>query len=649
MIIQMKSYMQTWLVRIFFGLMLFSLMFGFIASRLFKGWQPEGPWLLTINGSTVLKKEYDVQLQMEQARLAALYKQYGINIMSLMKNFNFEDLALQSLMREKLFGQVAHALHMQVSGNNALVQLKKQLPASLLDESGDIQAQVLLELFPMYRSLDQVKARMQVEIEQDMIQAILQSGYYIPEFVVQNQFEKTYKTADYQVLKLTLDNYLQQAKKEGIGQKALEAFYAQESASQASYWIPEKRSGIRWEFIPSHFAIEISSSMIESYYKKNKRQLFLKSPTTIEVRRILFALNKEFTSDQVAKIKSQAQTVLDELKKTPDNFAKFVKQYSQDKATSDKGGIIKVTQKREDHEFDRAVYKLRNNGDISDVIHTPDGFEILQRVSRAQETYKDLKSVEQEIKKTLEEERFKGIFERTLKRLFSSTITDEREAAIKKLIEEKHAVEFTMHEVENNQVNASIAKLFTLHEGSYGYIFHENKGEIIKLVSITKKKLKPLSAVKKEVEQAYYQQEAKKLMAQVLDDALKQIRSHDKKFEEVAQSLGVSLIKTGFINIENAVNNAQFKRLEIPFQELQVLSEVGSVKKLTKGDAAYIVMLVEEKPFDKDAFEKQKEMIEKRSYKSEEALVQAGFIASLHRNATIIRNKNINLTVKKRI
>src|SRR3990172_11660150 len=158
MIIQMKSYMQTWLVRIFFGLMLFSLMFGFIASRLFKGWQPEGPWLLTINGSTVLKKEYDVQLQMEQARLAALYKQYGINIMSLMKNFNFEDLALQSLMREKLFGQVAHALHMQVSGNNALVQLKKQLPASLLDESGDIQAQVLLELFPMYRSLDQVKA-----------------------------------------------------------------------------------------------------------------------------------------------------------------------------------------------------------------------------------------------------------------------------------------------------------------------------------------------------------------------------------------------------------------------------------------------------------------------------------------------------------
>ena len=78
-----------------------------------------------------------------------------------------------------------------------------------------------------------------------------------------------------------------------------------------------------------------------------------------------------------------------------------------------------------DKEYEKAVVKLKNNGDVSALIQTETGFAIIQRVDRKEATYKDFDDVYDAIEASLREQKFKRIFAKDTERFIRNSENTE--------------------------------------------------------------------------------------------------------------------------------------------------------------------------------------------------------------------------------
>lgn len=101
-----------------------------------------------------------------------------------------------------------------------------------------------------------------------------------------------------------------------------------------------------------------------------------------------------------------AEDLLKRLKENPDDFAQLAKDLSKDTATASKEGDLGFFGRgRMVPDFEKAVFALKEPGDISEVVKSPFGYHIIMLTERKPGDTKPLEQVKEQIRFTLLQER----------------------------------------------------------------------------------------------------------------------------------------------------------------------------------------------------------------------------------------------------
>lgn len=149
----------------------------------------------------------------------------------------------------------------------------------------------------------------------------------------------------------------------------------------------------------------VSDAEIQAYYEKHREEF---KEEMVDASHILFAtvdrnLNA-VSDDKKAEIKTKAEEVQKKAVAGED-FAELAKKYSDDKKTGEKGGSLGYfTKDAKDALFTREVFKLKK-GDVSELITTNNGYEIV-KINDIKTEQKALNKCKEEIKKKILDEKY---------------------------------------------------------------------------------------------------------------------------------------------------------------------------------------------------------------------------------------------------
>ena len=218
------------------------------------------------------------------------------------------------------------------------------------------------------------------------------------------------------------------------------------------YRIPEKRSARLWSFDADSYGANITDKDVENAYNK-RRRTFIEKPEELVVQHILLTFDPA-NNEKKVEVRRQAQELLKEAKAKPEAFESLAAKHSQSK---DRG--TSVTVKRgagKEGAFERAAYALALK-EISPVIETAEGFEIIKLISKKEPVYKSLDTVKDTLQKSLKQEKFAAEFNTTAQRVISQA--SDLPEVFAKFISERKGKETALKDVTRD---GSVRKRTTL-------------------------------------------------------------------------------------------------------------------------------------------------------------------------------------------
>jgi len=167
--------------------------------------------------------------------------------------------------------------------------------------------------------------------------------------------------------------------------------------------------------------VVVTDKEIENAYNADKRD-FLVSPAHVEVKAIFLRLGEGATATEITDLKRKALRITSRLR-DGDNFGALVNRYS-DEPLKGKGGKLGEFKKGTlIPELDKRVFSMKV-GEMSDPIWVREGVYIVKLEDRAEDGFKPLGEVRQEIHKRLSSQHKERIFSEWLKVLWEkSSIT----------------------------------------------------------------------------------------------------------------------------------------------------------------------------------------------------------------------------------
>ena len=131
---------------------------------------------------------------------------------------------------------------------------------------------------------------------------------------------------------------------------------------------------------------------------------FIAKDNVINAYRDAFDEKQTVSDDKKEEIKKKAEEVQTKAASGED-FAELAKKYSDDKKTGEKGGALGFfTKDAKDALFTREVFKLKK-GDVSKLIHTNKGYEIV-KINDIKSEVKALEKCKEEIKQKILDEKY---------------------------------------------------------------------------------------------------------------------------------------------------------------------------------------------------------------------------------------------------
>jgi peptidyl-prolyl cis-trans isomerase C len=144
--------------------------------------------------------------------------------------------------------------------------------------------------------------------------------------------------------------------------------------------------------------VTVTPAQIKSFYDSNKDEF--QHPAQIRVSHILIRVPEGANAADRAAAKQRAAALLDQLKAGAD-FAELARKASQDRTSAPHGGDLGYLAKGEmDSTFEKAAFALAP-GQLSDVVSTPYGFDIIKVTDRRSAGIAPLPEVEDRIREVL--------------------------------------------------------------------------------------------------------------------------------------------------------------------------------------------------------------------------------------------------------
>jgi peptidyl-prolyl cis-trans isomerase D len=318
-----------------------------------------------------------------------------------------------------------------------------------------------------------------------------------------------------------------------VDDAALQTFY---QANQNKYMEPEKRE-VAYVFLNFEDLakdIAVSAEEAKAYYDDNIKQY--EHEKEVKARQILFKLKPDASEEEVQKASAEAQKVLDEAKKGKD-FGELAKKYSQDEATAKSGGELGYfSAKKVDPAVSEAAFSLKS-GEISGLIRTPGGFDILQ--------VEDVREA-----RTEPFDEAKGSIEQNLKLQKAQDVAfkkarDLRDIAYARKDLEKGAQELKLPgpatawiEMGGDQIDPKVfpqqakTKLFELAKGEISDMIEGPQGiTVAQLKTIKAPQVMPFEQVKDRVAKDYRVEQGRVLAQRKAADVLKTAKDKNSLFD----------------------------------------------------------------------------------------------------------------------
>lgn len=657
MIIELRKKLKSKLARnIILWTILIVLILGLGSSVFLRVFKLEGKLggggFATVNGNDISVANFRMKMQENEQRIQMIRRYFGAEADKLLKQMEIasdpRNMALNTVINQELFDEMADKLSISLSSDYidkkfmdinflqsefGLIDFDKLIdPATgIVDKQG---LSMYLRMIGLTGSM--FEDMLLKAMKRELLTQIAANSFYIPEFEIRQEYVQKYLAKKYSMLRFDFNSFMQKVKANPVSKEELKRFYDEQNAKSKRYMVPEKRAGIAYSFDANSYGITIREDEVARYYDDNKMSLFVKEPAKVQVRRILFSDQAKALEIKEKLAKSAANTL-----NNGGEFEKLAKEYSQDKDAAKSGGLIPAFSRgSKDAEFEKAAFTLKNNGDISDVIKTKDGYEILKRENRQETVFKPMVEVTGQIKDKLIKKKFKEVFSSDMGKLMARYSFDENKfnELIKKAVKTEN-----IEAAIAGEDNISSA-LFRSRDGIPAYFVEEDKCVIVKPTSIQDKHMPALEAIEATVAGDYYEKKASELLNSVIKkvviegkkSALSQIeKTYNDKYQ-------IEYADTGFIKEENIDKNNSLRSRGFPVDKIFDLDAVGSTnyyRNSLETSDGFVAKLDEIEKFDDKQYAKKRAELKKELIMGKKMNQLEEIIAFLRKKATIRVNK----------
>jgi peptidyl-prolyl cis-trans isomerase C len=165
--------------------------------------------------------------------------------------------------------------------------------------------------------------------------------------------------------------------------------------------------------------LAIPEKQIEQYYQDNRERVFQR-PAEVRASHILIRTEPSLSSEERAAARKKAEEVLAEAKKPDADFAALAREYSDSPSKARGGDVGYFSQESPmSKAFVEAAFALKV-GEISDVIETERGYDIIKVTGRKDATDVSLDEVKDAIRELLETRKLRELREQYTTELIKS-------------------------------------------------------------------------------------------------------------------------------------------------------------------------------------------------------------------------------------
>lgn len=624
MITSMRKFAHSKIYRFFLWVFMFLMAFG--GGVAIFNLQDRKDWVIKVYEQMMTDQKFkSIKKSLQQQQ--ELYRQRGMELSS--KNATKE--TLQVCLSSLLAQHAINTLGVQVSQKYLQDQMEKQLmhiSPSFIKSDGTVDLTMLQRAIAPNTVQDFIDD-ITLDTKNRLLYALVDASTYVSNFELQLAFNAEFANKQYSYFALAPSKYVELAKKQAPSDQTLLQFYKTPAIADSLRTV-ERRAGTVWTFKPVDFVGSISEGEIKAFYDKHKSKRYVVSPAKIQIRRLLIKIDPADENSAKLQIQDLAQTAQND----PNNFASLVQKFSQDTKQAANGGLSEFLS-RDDSSLDPVVVEmvfdnLGSDGQISVPLKTSRGYELIQRVKKQSTVYKDLKSVESEIRKELVDEKFKKRFVQDAGRVVNAAKYDSE--SLNKFVKRYQGVKSELL-LEEKASTMPQAHLFKMEQGRYSATVAKDKGYILFCSEVEKSKLPALEDVRSKVLELYFQDQANKLLEQDLKKAVQ--LATDQGLSVAAEKFQASIQSAEAKNVNGTVEKSGILKDPMIDRQLKMLTYAGALAGLETKNSGVVIQLTNvENANIKDA-EQQKEQLLKMLRYVQIHQNKDGFIASLYRTAKL--------------
>lgn len=598
-------------------------------------------WAVKVNDTTIGQRDYDIEVHKQQQYISAIRSQYGQlsdYILQMYGLFDPRQSAVNTLVQRSLLNQLSRAMGIVVHHDYLIKKLydldfsQKYLsdivPPYLYDKDGGIN-NVYLREYLQRMGIDSAQFEDEVidALARNLVVDVVSHYNYIPEFEREYTLNKDLFKKQFSYIHYKHSSFRPMIKMLELPMDKLQVFYDNENRLAHRYMVPEKRRGTYWEFSSEAYGIVVTDDEVENYYQQRRMQEFVSQPVKIGIRKIIIPS----TDMSRAQAYDLAQDVYQKALTRPDDFAQLAKEYSQDD-TAKYGGLVEpFVRGSQPLPIDKAAFTLQNDGDVSSIITMDNEFVIIQRISREEAVFKQLKDVKKDIITTLQKQKFAHVFNDDAR--LTNVTTDEQ--ALQLFISTHGGIQRDLP-LQERAESSTVRELFNFSDiGGRTVMMDKDSGIIVQLDEIERAYTPKLEDIKMQVWNDLQDHNAQQKMRDAAKNAYEQAMQGNWVKEPTA---------TRYLSLSESDDVKAAKKQGLDVSLLRQMDIVGSVIKHEVDDKIFIIRLQD---VEKSTTERSDEATQKVVAKLENERKQqfiGSFIAHLHRTATIKTSDLITIT-----
>lgn len=337
----------------------------------YKQFNEKGEAVAIVDGVEISKDEWEQAHKVEVERMRTSMPNVDV---SMFDTPVMRYGVLERMIQSRVLESSVKKLHLQVSDQKvaqAISDLEQLASIKKPNGSMDIdQYKQILAAQGMTPEMFESRMRSDLSVRQ-VVNGVTQSSVTFP-----SQFQVSLNALaqqrEIQVAIFSASDYLDKAQP---NEEEIQAFYKTKSDDYKSIETADiEYVVLSLEAIEK--TISVTEGEIKAYFDQNQANLASKEER--RASHILISVTKDASASEKAKAQDKAKSLLETLRKNPDQFSDLAQKNSQDAGSAAKGGDLDFFAKGAMVKpFEEMAFKLKK-GEISDLVETEFGFHIIR-------------------------------------------------------------------------------------------------------------------------------------------------------------------------------------------------------------------------------------------------------------------------------